>query len=1637
MTIAGLSQICRNFPVAPLVRIERESQLDAIESALKGNLQVIFLDGEDGIGKTTILGQLMERRPDTTVGIFIAPVGRVSYSKEFLNLAITEQLYWIFEGKRFPNNYASSSDVLKMMLRLQKFAKTTPVTFVIDGITDIPLADRQQVVNYLFAEALQLGMREFRYVISGSVEKIGLPGADRIAVQTQHVLPLDKSQIKEYFSGFDLDERDLQDLKTFSNGFPSRVEIALRALSTGQSLDTIVTHQYKGSDDYFEMEWATIVNSASANIKLLLSLLVFSTRLLSTEELAKLLSMTMSEVKEMLTQIHFVSLSCDDDIIRFRSDAQRRFVGKRLENFRAQAQNILIQDFMIRPTDKDTLSFLPAQLTEAGKSEQIIDTLTPDHFKNLFAEEKSISALRNQAFLGRETAEKLERISNTFEFAVLGSVLIEIENSDSSRQLVQALLTLGRFEKAMSIAGQASTLEDRFSLLALVGSFLISKKENLPSELKEKIVEASKHIDFENLGTRASIIANNLISIDADLAIEVLEMGVKRQEGSNEHDFAFASLHAAISTSSLDAQAREQAQKKARDRISDERIQDFAEAATSVFAKYSADRLIEKLEKLGFEHRLYFARVWLAENFTDPSASTVAEYALNLVVENTEYVPNLTDFLPIAKILPLMDDRAKARSILENIEAQKAVVGAHGTSSVYVRLNMLFLLAEAKENVEKATERAFEIFSKIDDISDIGTKTTCFAWVLHYMHECVGREAVDNATDLTNSCAARMLDCIEILLSSTVDHFNVTKSAIRALAPNYAQKAIDLVRHLNTIRSRDKAFRYLSQVLIENKTYSTGFDHILLSIRSIENLIDRDHAGMDMLSKLKDNDDFNIRVPNGNTILSYWKCFQGPDVRLLGLVFTYAMLYRNYRSVADGMNLEQNLSLCWDKVPDEGYKVNLGFQVVEILSSCNKPLAEKLMDELLLDYAGHTLIAQEVEPVINSSIRLCIRSFSGLVNAKAIDENAYARLVTLIRTVSGTTEPMRLWVDLAVRCWAAGDKARCEDITSKYIRALIDSVPEEFFAWKSYLIAEAAPALYISSPNLAENYVCTLPREEQDIARQAICITLCSQLSPYDPKPVTENADYYLDYSRAVDIVAVTGKMKSDSCIMLSIATLCDCLISKKNRTNFTKGQKKKIIEDLAKIIATTLPDLLNIKHQGFVIAASAKLLRVRSEIEKVDVREWEKLKHEAEQIPNIADRALVFCIVGVQASSKELGTSKGLFKEAKELAGAIPSMRDRIDRFRWMSEMVGKTDPGFCHSILKEAFQLSRSLENSSDIEDRQRQILDVAHQIDPKFAEELLILLDSDPARLRAKQLSSHVKVLKARKKLFDSKDKETSELGLTDEELIETAAGNFRSLLAGRYRSRHLDDMAFLLKRASNLSLSKSFPIWCWFVENVNRRFAYSPRELSAIAAILDSNLSAAELAFYFAGRTRTDLAADNSSTTLFRDGDRDAALVKMRIWILQNVEEYVLISDPYFGPDEFELVKLIHETKPNVIVRLLLCEKYVNGYLISGNYERLFRDKWSDISDENPPRIDIVIVGVKPDGIHPIHDRWLITKNSGIRMGTSIHSLGIGKTSEISEIASEELGSRRQEIELYFSRTARTFMGVPIKYSMVDI
>jgi hypothetical protein len=151
-----------------------------------------------------------------------------------------------------------------------------------------------------------------------------------------------------------------------------------------------------------------------------------------------------------------------------------------------------------------------------------------------------------------------------------------------------------------------------------------------------------------------------------------------------------------------------------------------------------------------------------------------------------------------------------------------------------------------------------------------------------------------------------------------------------------------------------------------------------------------------------------------------------------------------------------------------------------------------------------------------------------------------------------------------------------------------------------------------------------------------------------------------------------------------------------------------------------------------------------------------------------------------------------------------------------------------------------------------------------------------------------------------------------------------------------------------------------------------------------------------------------------------GTREEAIQILSEWFDKNLREDIFIHDPYFSPDDLHWLQLIRTARPASRITVMTARKNQPAPTSGEELEDVYCAAWRSAYDQQPPNAEIAIIGGELNIDSPIHDRWLVSGDSGLRFGTSLNSLGITKDSEISEMTLEDAEQKRIEIQQYLLR-----------------
>ena len=721
----------------------------------------------------------------------------------------------------------------------------------------------------------------------------------------------------------------------------------------------------------------------------------------------------------------------------------------------------------------------------------------------------------------------------------------------------------------------------------------------------------------------------------------------------------------------------------------------------------------------------------------------------------------------------------------------------------------------------------------------------------------------------------------------------------------------------------------------------------------------------------------------------------------------------------------------WETIETAWARTEIGYSITADIADCDRELAGKWLIDVFEDESRARIPSEELTASMYYTVRLAARAFSKLANSETpIDDEDFLRLCSLIQQMPEIECRMAVWCDLGIRLHFRSRPLLASHLANEFVQAeLALELPNDPLV-KDSVTAQASSFLALS--NIALSKVLTSKIRDpisRDQARSNVCRVLLRKIPEDEPYRAQGNAEFQLDFGQVASVLEMVDTMESDVDIYEVVRDLCTSLIAPCNAQRLRRGQVRDILNSIERIVDDRLPDQRNIKHDGFKTACRAYITRTKNTLEPVKPVVWTDLFCQAKAIPNVSDRVVVTTVVGICCGSRAIADANGWFETVRQELTTIPSDFDRMDRYIWIAELIEPFDRPRSKAMLQEAMTLSNHVGNCAD---SQRRILDLAHHIDPKLVDQLIDIGDDDEAGRAAKEELRKRKALNdLRKELGDTPDRAAFEKS-SDEEVANICWQNLGALAAGRILPRRLHDFDRLQQLAERLPIRWGFAIWSWIIENSARKAGEKIGTETLLKNAFLAGCDASDLLLALAGRSGIRVP-HSDDLTVFLGGDKTAVFERVQNWVIEQGNRQIRISDPFFGPEALDLIRVIANVNPSAQVRVLTGKKHIRDSVASNDAEEAFQEAWRSLSESTPPDTEIVVIGYGVHGIHPIHDRWIFTETGGIRLGSSVNAIGSVRLSEMSLMTAEECSEKCKEVDALLNRQVSAWDGERLSHN----
>ena len=1620
--------------------VNRDNYINTIVDLYSEKVSVVFMDGIDGIGKSALAKQFAEKNQNT-VPLFLNTPSKWGYDLVIVRGILLKYSAKILgEEVSLPAEGDLDTEWQAMVRRLHKLAlRNERVYFVVDGL-DLLSKEESDLANSIL-DLLPIGLDGFRILISRNIENSELSAPNRVEDRNFTVPRFSMPDTKAFFLNLNCGEiTELTRIHNICDGIPGKLASIRRSLEGGVNITELLGQNSPALISFFEVEWQHF-DPTNEDQARLLSLLAHVQNPMPWSLVERFLKDDQDSLAKSIRELTFVS--DDSENVQFVDEAFVHFAAKKLEGMKSHALNMVIDDLLESPDDELRFTQLPVFMENAGRTDDLFGLLNPEFFSAALERLRSLSPLRKSAEIALDAAKRKENDKFLFQFALNKCVLQELDGADIWRSEVEATLARGEIEKASLLANSVELKEAKFELLSAVASHKRQAGLAVGPDLTSQIETSFHDVDTDSLGDRKKRIAQDLAFVCPIIAEQLFEsMGRIDADVSIVNTIIGASL---AENDIRDHDSKSENFEGLQNQISNPKLRLYGEIVPRMIRSSTASEIISDLKKIeSLEFRLRLSKGWVAANRTSAECIGVVKFALDEVIRSTIYTPNARDIRDLMEVLKNHANEAGIDELIVEISKLDESLRKNGPTYDYVRLLLLIVETKLAKNCSLENEvdsiRAF-----IVAIRDQTTKTECIASFYSFLSAVDEAKQIDGFDELLEETTKSLEENFDHLVNSSASQYKVCSKTIRILSRSSLSLAVKYAEKLNTEYRRDLVKADIAKANFRANNSQSDFEGIDEVISTIKTPTIKSQGLASFWSNIRDD-----RAHYGEYKLEDIQPFIG----LLDLIedaeerceaISNAIEFLCIVSV-EGASLGQVGSLVerlkkdCEAIDVEWVRIRTAFSIATILADSCPVESERFLVEGRDLKTQTNIHSSGTAWAAAAAARLAVSAFSGLLIRKKDSDEDLAKLKMLIDAIPSRGERAVLWADVAQRFFIAKRLDDAQQVTNSRILPLWDAISDRDKQYKDHILIQIAQVLYSVNSITAKERIARLSPNERDRAYRQIINFKLRKEPIFEPYEAVPGKGFEISHDEATAICELLQEVEDDSLIGYVSCVLTDSALNNKNR--FTREHKSDLASRLQSIANEKLPSPRFLQHKGYVYFLELMALKLK----RFSRPDFEQLIADVKTMSNVADRVLVTGEIACALKPKHAALRDELVSVFEGDWQTIPALLDKTGRLQAFAENIQSFDRGKAKSFNEQAMALSKEL-GTTNAKEIQRKILDSVHRTDPDGARELVKAFDDDEARVEnRKEFEKRLTVLDRRKSMHS--DETASKLGaggknnqqMAVAELPRLAWISLGSLNAGRSRTLRPKEIRNEIYQAASLPISESYPILSWAIANAAKLYEDTDNVVSLLRPLFESTVMSGQLTNRVIERaacnsTRTtkfvDTMLQREKTLIVGPDDRAKVMNFIKEWSGQFASDYLKICDPYFGIDELEILKLVHEINPSMRFTILtsIGDREFEGQDLAEE----FKSQWRTLSVSDPPDADFIMLGTKSNNyVSPIHDRVWVSNEYGLEFGSSLNSTGVANISKISRL--DEFQTREWEIEIdkFVNRTTREHRGQKLEY-----
>ena len=1645
--IDRIINISYTAPELPCPMVSRPHLIQTLVQIFDSNTEIVCVEGQQGYGKTTLLREFAETVESACFGVFLKPTSRLSYDSILARSDMTNQVHWFLNSENQPDDSDLTDGELRNLWNkcARKLSRARMRGYIIvGGIHHIP--PEEEFIKLAIMNLLPFGVKPFKFLFSGDISKDIFFDNKKLRVKTFTISTFAPNETNEYLQDLVKDKDLRSKYHSVSGGVPLLLASvrSLVANSANPQNETDI-NSAKNIESLFEAGW-NLCEPFSDEIKKALAFIVAHGLPVDSQALSKKCSMSKPEIEKALGSLPFLKFSAKPPGWEFSSELFRGFAEKKLSKSVKSVIEDIISSLLEDPDSYDSLTQLPLYLEKTGSTENVLEWLSEDRLADILLKTKTVAGIEPtlhkaiQIYHGRKNDRDLTT------YSLLRSIIQQISQKTTGiEHEIRARGALGDFDGALAVANNVPLFTQRLRLLAVLAASFSDSPGFPVQPLIEQIRESLKQVNINDLPREEAIdIVTDLHPVDEKLALSLLRE-------ITQSDIEDSSFEIAVARTRLDAIYSKAAGEPSeggpakhsvsKDIVVDQKLRRLLETNRVFYHAKSADEVLDATRSIKDpSERLFIQRKWILQNSLRDDVLDVVENAINDAITVSQFTPNATFYREISTPLPYSKHRERRRKLVAILDGQESIIKRKGPTVDYVRLQLH--LAECDyvdEDLPKAAIRLENLYFSIESVDELETRITCLAWFAGELHKFDPRERMKNHIDVKEQVDYGLEKTLSSILRDCANQFQIVSGAVEALAIYLPETALAMSRRLNIIERRNAAFLHIIIAMCNANTETPDNRMLFEILDEMEPGPESDYAtekinerlcrdieegtkpvsllGEDMLCRLDKCSSAATRAECLASLATTVKKCSGPEALCSSID---QKLLEEFESIAS---------------PREKYQV--ACQLIATLRATCPDLAEKIFEYLKNPDLG-TTPSENIEQGLFYMLNLLTKAACALAQSNILGDTDIQKICQMIERAQYPYLKINLFSTLAFFLWREKQSSFFSKIVNQQIWPILSGLTGKDRALAHGAWIKAYPAVWLEDRDRARKAIETFPPVVRNECVFALSFALLRKQppgEPFDDDPRSTNTNEALSYSDIRNLLHLCEETDEDFTIFSVFESIALKVTAKQSEIMLTREQETEITRLMLEISERKLPIKHRIQHTGFQILCKAQALR----ISEPPNPKWDDLIKEGKALANAADRVYVLAHIASYLPSRKKKQSKRLFETAEQEAINLRSMEDKYEH-HYMIAMLSKNREQ-ASRVLKEAFgTVTKTGSRHKAI--KENLIVDLAHKLDPDLPMQLAVLYDDDPAREGyKKRAQKQLNMLQLKKDLGNSKKSLTVQEKRSATDLASATWNALGALNSGRMVPVNMVRLREMLACAGSYPLNESYPMYSWALSNVMLKYSGTSESQRYIRDIFEGMLRGVRFLFLMS-ETDAKLSfhpewqdlGDNGTQVVVHAGERIKALEFLQNWLQKNAEEYVTIVDPYFSPEDLEIVLQIIKTDPYLEVRILTGKAGQRN--INGNLSDAYSYSWRCLCDQSPPYTEIFVVGSEKTGDAPFHDRWILSKSMGLSLGTSLNSLG-NKDSAIRVLGSAEVMQVHSTIERYYKKQVREFNGDRVAYESFEL